>query len=192
MKYLALFREKFKSRVAFRIGDVNKVLSETGITKRYTYTLLSHLIKKGEIKKIRRGVYTFREEMQIVGFAYSPFYYGLQEALSLRKLWEQETNPVVITPRRIGNGVLKFLGNNYLVKRIDRKLFFGFELIKYYDLWVPVSDVEKTIIDFVYFRQRIPKETMEELKNKTRKDVLANYLKRVPQWLKKRVMIKLR
>ena len=87
---------------------------------------MNHLTKKGEIKKITRGAYTFKEEIEVVGFAFSPFYYGLQEALSLRNLWEQEVNPVVITPRKIRQGVRKFLGNNYLIKRVNRSMFFGF------------------------------------------------------------------
>jgi predicted transcriptional regulator of viral defense system len=149
---------------------------------------MNHLTKKGEIKKITRGAYTFKEEIEVVGFAFSPFYYGLQEALSLRNLWEQEVNPVVITPRKIRQGVRKFLGNNYLIKRVNRSMFFGFEMIKYYEFWIPVSDVEKTLIDFVYFKQALPKETIEEIKQQIRDEILFGYLKRVPKWVKKRVL----
>lgn len=173
------------------MNDVKKLLAKKKITITYTYTLMNHLIKKGEIKKITKGVYTYRDELEIVGFAFPPFYYGLQEALSLRNLWEQETNPVVITPRKVRNGVRKFLGNNYVIRRIDRKMFFGFEMIKYYDFWIPVSDVEKTLIDFVYFKQNLPKETIIQIKQRLRKNVLTKYLKRVPKWVKKRVLRRL-
>ena len=188
MKYLDLFRNQFRSRLIFTIYDAKKVLSQKGISASYLHVLLNHLNKKREIKKITRGVYTFREEIEVVGFAFSPFYYGLQEALSLRKLWEQEVNPVVITTRKVRNGIRKFLGNNYLVKRINRKMFFGFEMIKYYDIWIPVSDIEKTFIDFVYFRQKLPKETLGEIKKSVRSSVLNSYLKRVPKWVKMRVL----
>ena len=188
MKYLNLFREQFKSRTTFTIKDVKKVLSQKKISSSYIHVLLNHLTKKGEIKKIAKGIYTVREELEVVGFAFSPFYYGLQEALSLRKLWEQEVNPVIISTRKVRNGIRKFLGNNYLIKRIDRRMFFGFEMIKYYDIWIPVSDIEKTLIDFIYFRQNLPKEVIVEMKNSIRIVVFDAYLKRVPKWVRKRVM----
>ncbi len=188
MKHLRKFREQFRSRLAFTINDVKKVLSKNGITRDYLYVLIHNLIKKGEIKRIRNGVYTMAEDMMVVGFAFPPFYYGLQEALSLRKLWEQETNPVIITARKIRSGTRTFLGNNYVIKRIDRKMLFGYEMVRYYDSWIPVSDVEKTLIDFVYFKQRLPEETVEELRKNIRKDVMVSHLKRVPDWVKKRIV----
>ncbi|MBI5226976.1 type IV toxin-antitoxin system AbiEi family antitoxin domain-containing protein [Candidatus Micrarchaeota archaeon] len=187
MKYLSLFREAFRDRQTFTIADVLHVLSKKGISDEYTYVLINHLTKKGEIKKIKRGVYTFKSDLTVVGFAYSPFYYGLAEALSLRKLSDQEVNPIVITCRKVRTGTKNFLGNNYLVKKFDRKLFFGFEMIKYYDFWIPVSNLEKTLIDFVYFRQKLSKETIKELKKQLRNDVLKSYLKKVPKWVKVRV-----
>jgi len=188
MKYIDLVRTHFRVRTIFTIKDVKRLLSQKGISLNYTYVLMNHLTKKGEIKKITRGAYTFKEEIEVVGFAFSPFYYGLQEALSLRNLWEQEVNPVVITPRKIRQGVRKFLGNNYLIKRVNRSMFFGFEMIKYYEFWIPVSDVEKTLIDFVYFKQALQKETIEEIKQQIRDEILFGYLKRVPKWVKKRVL----
>ena len=45
-------------------------------------------------------------------------------------------------------------------------MFFGFQPLKFYDAWLPVSTPEKTLIDFVYFRQPLPKEALEELLKK--------------------------
>jgi hypothetical protein len=56
------------------------------------------LLRSGRIYKITRGSYTFYDEVQYAGFAFQPFYYGLEDALSLLGLWKQETNPVIITP----------------------------------------------------------------------------------------------
>ena len=108
MKYLSLFRNNFEKRSTFTISEVKKVLGQKKISAGYVNTLLNHLSKKGEIKRITKGVYTFKNEIEVVGFAFPPFYYGLQEALSLRKMWDQETNPVVITSRKIRTGIRKF------------------------------------------------------------------------------------
>lgn len=162
MSYPKRIRAEFGKRASFTSKDLGLFLSGSGISRAYLHLLLHNLMKNGELKRISRGVYTFREEAEVVGFGFPPFYYGLQEALSLRNLWEQETNPIVITPRRVRTGVRTFLGTNYVVRRITRRMFFGFEMMKYYDVWIPVSDAEKTLIDFVYFRLRLPDDALAE------------------------------
>ena len=186
-KYAKEVREHFKTAPAFTITDLRVFLGESGISKEYLHLLVHHLLARGELKRISRGVYTLRDDAQVVGFGFNPFYYGLQEALSLRNLWEQETNPVVITPRNVRNGLRQFQGANYVVRRINRRMFFGFETVRYGDFWIPVSDVEKTLIDFVYFRQPpLSAETIAEIKSKLDWKKLDVYLKRCPAWVKKR------
>ena len=129
----------------------------------------------------------------VSGFAFSPFYYGLQEALSLRNIWEQETNPVIITTRKARTGLREIMGANVVVKRIPKSLFFGFETLKYYDLYIPVSTPEKILIDFIYFKEPLTKETMKELKKHINKKTLDSYLKKekLPSALKQKVLSKL-
>ena len=66
-------------------------------------------------------------------------------------------------------------------------MFFGFEMVKYYDFWIPISDIEKTLIDFVYFKQPLSKETLKEMKKKIRPNIMREYLKRCPKYLSRRV-----
>ena len=188
MKYIKQIREHFTSRTFFRVRDAAVFLSGSGISRGYLKLLLAHLEKKGEITRISRGVYTFQDDASVAGFAFSPFYYGLQEALSIRDLWEQETNPVVITPRRVRQGVRSSMGTNIVVRRIAPEMFFGFEIVKYHGLAVPVSDVEKTLIDFVHFREPLSDEALAEIRKRVRRDVLAGYLKRVPLRTRSKVL----
>lgn len=187
MKYIELIRKKLSKTPIFTIRDVKLILKKKGANEKYSNLLIHNLLKKGEIYRITRGIYTFKNEIEVVGFAFSPFYYGLQEALSLRNLWEQETNPVVITKRKVRKGIRTIMDRNIIVRTINKKMFFGFEMIKYYDFWIPVSDVEKILIDFIYFREPLDKETLKEMKKRIRKKVMENYLKRVPNYLRKRV-----
>jgi predicted transcriptional regulator of viral defense system len=187
MKYLREMREHFSAVPAFTISDLKVFLGRKGIGRGYLHLLVHNLLAKDEVRRITRGIYTFSSDAQLVGFGFRPFYYGLQDALSLRNLWEQETNPVVLTPRRVRTGVRSFEGTNYLVKRIPRGLFFGFETIKYSGFWIPVSDVEKTLIDFVYFRQALDSETLNEMKKRIKKKNLDGYLRRCPAWVKRKV-----
>lgn len=187
MKYIQDLRKHFKNAVVFSKSDIKIFLKSKKISVKYLELMIHNLLAKHEIKRISRGIYTFRDEIQVVGFAFRPFYYGLQDALSLRNLWEQETNPVVITPRKVRKGLRTFEGRNYLVKTINRRMFFGFEMIKYGDFWIPVSDIEKTLIDFVYFREPLGEDVLGEIKKKIDKNRLKNYLKRSPRWVRERI-----
>jgi len=188
MKYLKEVRERFGKAAAFTISDLSIILKPRGISKAYLHLLVHNLLAKGEIRKITRGIYTFRDDAEVVGFGFRPFYYGLQEALSLRGLWEQESNPVVITPRKVRAGSRVFAGANFVVRRISRSMFFGFDMLRYNDFWIPVSDVEKTLIDLVYFDEPLDKETLKEIKSRLDKKILDGYLKRCPQWHRKQVL----
>ncbi len=183
MKYLGEVRRRFKKEPAFTIADMKIFLGKRGISPGYLNLLVHNMLVKGEIRRITRGVYTYSDDIEVVGFGFRPFYYGLQEALSLRNLWEQETNPVVVTPRKVRSGVRDFDGGNYLVKRINRRMFFGFEMMRHGDCWVPVSGVEKTLIDFVYFGEHLSRETLGEIQKKIDESVLRDNLKRCPAWV---------
>lgn len=186
MKYVKAFREHFGAFPVFTMRDV-RVFFGTSLGSAYSNLLLHNFLKRGELHRVAKGVYTFCEEMQVVGSAFQPYYYGLQDALSLHDLWEQETNPVVVTPRNVRSGIRVFLGNNYLVKRISRRMFFGFSSFRYHDSWINLSDLEKTLIDFVYFKQPISEDVLGELKPRLDRKKLSSYLKICPAWVGKRV-----
>lgn len=188
MKYLKEIRSYFKNLPAFTLLDIKKFLNEKKPSAGYIRLMMYKLIEKGEIKRISKGIYTYKTDAQVVGFAFTPFYYGLQDALSLRNLWEQESNPVVITPRKVRSGLRIFETNNYLVRRISRKMFFGFEMIKYYDFWIPVSDAEKTLIDFIYFKEHLDKSTIKEIFKTINKTKLHKYLKKCSYRIREKIL----
>ena len=188
MTLVSDMRHRFAAEPAFTSRDVRAFFGRRRMSPGYQKLMVHKLISQGKLFRISKGAYTFMQEAQAVGFAFQPFYYGLQDALSLRNLWEQETVPVVVTPRRVRSGIRKFAGSNYLVRRIRRSMFFGFEMLRYGDFWIPVSDVEKTLIDLVYFRQPVSRGLAGELKRAIRKDVLKRYLKRSPLRVRKRVL----
>jgi predicted transcriptional regulator of viral defense system len=188
MKFMRELTSHFESKPAFTSREVRTFLLNRGASAGYHKLLIHNLQESRRIFRISRGAYTFHEEVQLVGFGFQPFYYGLQDALSLRGLWEQETNPVILTPKRVRNGLRQFEGRNYLIRRIDRKMFFGFTFVSYYDFSIPVSDVEKTLIDFFYYRVKIPAEAQQSIAQKIDKARLRSYLKEVPDSLSRRVI----
>lgn len=189
MKYIGKFREHFFKVPAFTARDARLFLSQLGAGKEYPYLLLTNLLRKGEIRKLKRGTYTFGNDPMLASFAYFPSYHGLQDALSLLDLWDQETNAVIITPAKARSGMREILGGKVIVKRISRGMFFGFDSIKYFDYWIPVSDVEKTLIDFIYFREPLQEEVLARMKKRINRKKMEEYLKRCPERVGKKVRL---
>ncbi len=187
MTYGHRLREHYKNEYTFSKKDAKRLFYKDKISDEYLDLLLHNLVRKGELTRITTGKYTFKDDIMVSGFSFSPFYYGLQEALSLKNLHEQETNPVIITIKKIKPGIRVISGNNVVLKRISRKYFFGFDFIKYYDIEIPVSDPEKTLIDFVYYNEPLSKETKEELLKIINKQKLNDYLSKYPEKTRKKV-----
>jgi predicted transcriptional regulator of viral defense system len=187
MKYMVEFLGHFSGVPAFTAGDARLFLSGLGASDGYASLLLTNLVRKGELRRIKRGVYTFGQDPMLAGFAFSPSYHGLQDALSLLELWDQETNAVIVTPLRVRTGMKEMLGGKVMIRRIDRRLFFGFDSLRYFDYWLQVSDVEKTLIDFVYFREPLQDAVLAGMREKIDKKKLDAYLKRCPGWVRRRV-----
>jgi len=189
MKYTLKFREHFSRVPTFTARDAQLFLKGLGARRGYVNLMLMNLVKKGELRKIKRGVYTFGEDPMLAGFAFSPSYHGLQDALSISDLWDQETNTVIVTPLRVRTGMKDMLGGKVMVRRIGRKMFFGFDTVRYFDYWIQVSDVEKTLIDFVYFREPLQEGVLAEIKKRIDRKKLDGYLKRCPGRVRKRVRL---
>lgn len=188
MKYKKQLYDNFKKSKVFSLRDVRILFNNKNISKDYSKNLMSNLIKEKKIHKITNGKYTFQEEIMCIGFAFSPFYYGLQEALSLHNLHEQETNAIIITTNKIKPGIREIMNTNVYLRRIDKKYFFGYDFIKYYDIEIPVSDIEKTLIDLVYYKENISKDVILEIKKKIDLIKLNKYLEKYPITIKNKVL----
>ncbi len=176
-KYLKSIRERFASSnyPVFTSTDI-RVLGRKRISNMYLKLMINKLLKTGEIWRVAKGVYTFHKDMAVIGFAFRPFYYGMEDALSYRKLWTQATNPMIMTTNGVREGLRKLDDSNYMVKRVKPDLFFGFDFMRHYDMWIPVSDYEKTLIDLLYYRRGVPKEAEGPLLSELDKNRLEEYL----------------
>ena len=135
-----------------------------------------------------KGCYTLEDNASLAVYCCKPAYLGLQDALSFHNLWEQETVPVIITSRKIRQGIRSILGSNVLLHRVHTKYLFGFEYHQEGKFYLPYSDVEKTFIDMLYFKENINKETLHNFKKKINQQKLCSYLKCYPIKFRKRVL----
>ena len=180
IKHLDKIRKFFAESPVVDIGSLKRFLGRKQ-NGDYIYTVINNLIKKSEIKIITKGFYTTRDDPTLAVFCFKPSYLGLQDAMSMHNLWEQETIPVIVTTRKVRTGLRKVMGMNVLIRRIDRKYFFGFDYYKSGDFYFPYSDVEKTFIDMVYFGANLDKEVVKEFMRKIDKKKLKIYLGLYPK-----------
>ncbi len=179
MKYKASFVEFFSKQIMFTTGDARRFLIKLGADESYIRLMLHYLVESGDLYSIGKGAYTFHRNEVAIGFKFRPFYYGLQYALTIRKIWTQQAVPVIVTTGRANPGARGIMGTRVILHRIDRARFFGFEYVNYGGVFVPVSDVEKTLIDFNYYHIKLSEETLESIRKEIDKVKLLEYEKRM-------------
>ncbi len=178
MKYEAAFAEFFSKQSMFTSDDARRFLIRLGASEAYIRLMLHNLVQSGQLHRIGKGTYTFQRNEAVVGFGFRPFYYGLEYALTIRKLWTQQSVPVIITKSKANPGVRELMGIRVILHRINEKGFFGVEYLNYGGLFVPVSDPEKTLLDFIYYGIKLDPVTMNELKKNTNESKLKEYAAR--------------
>lgn len=187
-KYQKQIEVLFEKSPVVDFSSIERIIKSKKNIKQYTKQLIRNLVLRNKIKKLAKGQYTKHNESGLAVFCFKPSYLGLQDALSFHNLWEQETIPVIITTKKVRQGIRKIFENtNILIRRIDKKYFFGFDYYKEGDFYFPYSDIEKTFIDLIYFKQNIDEETLKNFRKKLDKKKLKGYLKKYPEKFRKRV-----
>jgi len=179
MVHLSKVREFVSKTPVFRARDIELIVGN----REYSSVLLHNLVRRGEARRMVKGWYASTPDPTFSVYAFRPAYIGLQEALSLRDLWEQETNVVIVTCLTVRPGPREVMGSNVILHRIDKRYFFGFDHIDYGTTSVPVSDLEKTVIDLVYYRELPGRDVLQTLERKVDKRRLGAYLRRYPRKL---------
>jgi len=176
-------REFLKSTPVANLQSISALVGG----KNYAYVVMNHLLKRGEVRRITRGYYTVHDDPSLIVYCLKPAYIGLQDAMSFHNLWEQETSPIIITGRRVRSGIRKVMGHNVLVRRISKKYLFGYEHYRHGDFSLPVSDVEKTFVDMVYFGE-FEKHMVKNFERRIDHKKIEKYLKKYPLNFRKKVL----
>ncbi len=179
MKYERSFVEYFSKLPLFTAGDASRYLVKLGSSAEYSRLLLHNLVRSRRLFRIKKGFYTFSKDENVMGFAFRPFYYGMEYALTLRKVWTQQANPVIITTSKANTGVRDILLAKAVIHRINSRAFFGFEYLNYSGLFVPVSLPEKILLDFLYFEVNIDFTTQMTLVKDSNRVTLRSFASRL-------------
>jgi len=183
MKKIDLVRRLAEKSPYFTTYDVIRILKN----RKYAYLLLSILEKRKEIFRLAKGFYSKHDDPSLIVYYFKPAYLGLQDAMSFHNLWEQETIPMIITVKNVRRGLRKVFGMNVLIRKIDPKYFFGFEFFKANDFYLPISTVEKTLIDLIYFREWRA-EYSSYFKQRIDRKILEGYLRKYPKKTQEKIL----
>jgi len=184
MKYLNLVMKLFEKSHIVDFASIKKIVKNDA----YAKLLIHNLVANGRVYKLTKGIYTKHSNSELAVFAFKPAYFGLQDALSFHNIWEQETIPVIVTSRLVRTGLRSILGSNVLIRHINQRLFFGYEYIARGDIAYPYSDIEKTLIDLVFFKETIDSNVLKKLRASINRDKLSKYLKRCDKKTREKVI----
>ena len=186
--YQAEIEELFKKSPIVEYNSIERIIKNTKNVKQYAKQLIRNLIIKKKIKKLTKGIYTSYDDNSLIVYCFKPAYLGLQDALSLHNLWEQETIPIILTSRKIVPGIRKSMNGNVSIRRLQKKYLFGFEYVQQGNLYFPYSDLEKTFIDMVYYKEKLNEETLKNILERINIKKLNSYLKIYPKRFKKIIL----
>lgn len=188
IKYQKEIKQLFKKSPVISYKSIERLVKSKKSVKQYPKQLVRNLLLKQRIKKLTKGCYTILSDPSLVVFCFKPAYLGLQDALSFHDLWEQETIPVVLTARKIVPGIRKVFGGNVLIRRVNRRYLFGYNYFLQNKIYFPYSDIEKTFIDMIYFKENLNKETIRVILKRMDMNKLNAYLKKYPKRIQKIVL----
>ncbi len=162
IKYQEEIKELFRKSPVVSYNSIEKIVKKRKNVRQYTKQLIRNLLLKKKIKRLAKGYYTIINDSSLAVYCFKPAYLGLQDSLSFHNLWEQETIPVIITTRKVKPGIRNIMGGNVLIRRLNKKYFFGFD---YFNdkIVLPYSDIEKTFIDMLYFKEKLNEETIKNI-----------------------------
>jgi len=188
-KHLERIRNLFEKSLLVDFGSIERIVrfERKKHKSNYAKLIVHNLLKSGEIKKVTKGYYTKYNDNSLIVLCF-PAYLGLQSALSLYNLWEQETIPIVITSKKVRVGIRKVLGGNVLVRSTKKEFMFGISYLDDGGFYLPYSDIEKTFIDMFLFKQKINEDVLRKFQNRISEKKLRKYLKGYNEKLRKKVL----
>ena len=154
MQYLDL-KTKLKDFQVFSIKDIEKIDSS------FHKQRLSEWQKKEYVKKVRQGLYVFSDfeikEQTLFTIAnriYEPSYISLEMALSIYGLIPEAVYSITsVTSQKTKTWDTPF--GNFIYRHLKPELFFGYELREYQGHYYQIAEIEKAILDYLYFNSKM-------------------------------------
>ena len=160
---------KLKEMPVFTLSDVSQIVSG----KEYAKKLLKKLTSSGELKRIKKNVYTFHDDPLLIStFLVKPSYISSVSALSYHKLITQMPKDVFcLTTKKEAKIKIKNLASE--IYFIHTNYFFGFKEENYLGFKILIATPEKAIIDSI---GNVPISVFEEAIENININTMEDYL----------------
>ena len=173
------FMKKLENASAFNFRVV-----EGRVGRGYAKILIHNLRKRKKIIELAKGWYSFKKSPYLIIIPLGEAYIGLGTAAFIHGAWGQIPNIDVLTtraPTKIKVGERIVAGRKVMVRKIDKKMYFGYEAKYMEDArdWIRISDPEKTMIDLIYYNYPFLDEISPGLMKMIKKEKLMGYVKRI-------------
>jgi len=183
MQYLDL-KNQLKDFPVFSIKDIEKV--DLSFHKQR----LSEWQKKGHVKKIRQGFYMFSDLQlnekilfTVANRIYEPSYISLEMAISIYGIIPEAVYGITSVTSQNTKSIKTPVGD-FIYRHVPPDLMFGYELREYAGHHYKIAEIEKAVLDYLYFNSKISdNESFEgmrfdtsELKEKINTEKFNSYL----------------
>lgn len=157
MRFIEL-KQQLKDFIVFNLRDIRKIEVDFDLRR------LAEWQKKGYIKMLRRGYYIFSDQeinepvlFLIANKIYSPSYVSLEMALSYYNLIPEGVYSVTSASTRKTEKFKTPLAE-FSYRRLKPELFFGYRLAEVNNQQYKISEIEKTVLDYLYLNPRMSDE----------------------------------
>ncbi len=148
------FHNQFSLYPIFSLQDVRKVLSD------FSYRQLDRWEKKGYVKKVKRGFYSFRQDIDqnflffTANKIYAPSYVSLEMALKYYGLIPEEIFQITSVGTKKTTNFETSVGN-FIYSHIKPRLYFGYKLVDFGQLKFLIAEPEKALLDYLYLHPHL-------------------------------------
>lgn len=144
----------------FTPQDLSHLLRASEISLRF---LLTRAVKRGDVVKLRRGVYSLAFplpfELEVANALYRPSYLSFAFALSYYHIIPESVYTITSATTRT-TATFAALGKQFVYHRIKRAAFGGYRAERVNNQTVWMAEPEKALVDTLYFvmlkKQRLP------------------------------------
>ncbi|HIH32416.1 TPA: hypothetical protein HA235_06955 [Candidatus Woesearchaeota archaeon] len=182
MNFLELQKELQELNLdIFTIDDAIKI---TGQSKNVVKTKLALLAKQSKIFRLKKGYYSINNinnkfKLQKI---FNNTYISLHSALEYYESTTQRFNNLDLISKNILDSK-KTCDIAIQFHKVKNRFFFGFEKAMIDNTEIFISNIEKTIIDCIYFSSKIYlseiNKFIKKYKNRINKEIIIEYLNRI-------------
>ena len=189
LRFITIKSELLRQKVSiFTLRDFARIFQ---ISPKNTRALLSYNTRRGNLKRIKRGIYIISDnrpaKFEIANYLWKPSYLSFETALSYYGIIPETVYTITSATTNKNAKEVDFEGQAYQYRKIKKNLFFGYQPIKIRDRVVLIADKEKAFLDYLYLLSLKNNQLNERMDlSKIDKQKLGRYVNYFVKFIRKK------